>query len=76
MSLHMHAQLCLTLCDPMDVAHQALLSMKFSRQEYLSGLPFSSPVNLPDPGIKSVSFMSPALQVGSLPLVPSSLGAA
>ena len=52
MSLHMHAQLCLTLCDPMDVAHQALLSMKFSRQEYLSGLPFSSPVNLPDPGIE------------------------
>ena len=48
----MHAQLCLTLCDPMDVAHQALLSMKFSRQEYLSGLPFSSPVNLPDPGIE------------------------
>ena len=31
-------QSCLTLCDPMDyTAHQALLSMKFSRQEYWSG---------------------------------------
>ena len=30
------AQLCLTLCDPMD--HQAPLSMEFSRQEYWSGL--------------------------------------
>ena len=33
-------QLCLTLCDPMDVAWQALLSMGFSRQEHWSGLPF------------------------------------
>ena len=31
-------QLCLTLCNPMDVAHQAPLSMGFSRQEYWSGL--------------------------------------
>ena len=29
-------QLCLTPCDPMDVAHQAPLSMGFSRQEYWS----------------------------------------
>ena len=28
------AQLCPTLCDPMDLAHQAPLSMEFSRQEY------------------------------------------
>ena len=34
------------------VAHQAPLSMGFSRQEYLSGLPFPSPGNLPDPGIE------------------------
>ena len=34
------------------VAHQAPLSMKFSRQEYWSGLPFPSPWDLPDPGIK------------------------
>ena len=37
---------------------QASLSMEFSRQEYRSGLPFPSPGDLPDPGIKP---MSPAL---------------
>ena len=47
------------------VACQVPLSMGFSRQEYWSGLPFPSPGNLPDPGIKP---MSPALQVNSLPL--------
>ena len=47
------------------VAHQAPLSKKFSRQEYWSGLPFPSPGDLPDPGIKPVS---PALQADSLPL--------
>ena len=43
-------------------AHQAL-SMEFSRQEYWSGLPFPSPGDLPDPGIK---LRSPALQADSL----------
>ena len=53
------AQLCPTLCSPMDSSlHQAPLSMGFSRQEYWSGLPFPSPGNLPDPGIKP---RSPAL---------------
>ena len=33
-------QSCPTFCDPWTVAHQALLSMGFSRQEYWSGLPF------------------------------------
>ena len=37
---------------------QAPLSMEFPRQEYWSGLPFSSPGDLPDPGIK---LSSPAL---------------
>ena len=46
------------------VAHQAPLSMGFSRQEYWSGLPFPSPGDLPDPGIKP---RSPALQADSLP---------
>ena len=47
------AQLCPTLCDPMDSSlHQAPPSMGFSRQEYWSGLPFPSPGNLPDPGIE------------------------
>ena len=37
---------------PWTVAHQALLSMEFSRQEYWSGLPCPSPGDLPDPGIE------------------------
>ena len=57
-------QLCLTLCDPWTVAHQALLSMGFSRQEYWSGLPCPSPGDLPDPGTEPVSLLSPALASG------------
>ena len=41
------------------VAHQAPLSMEFSRQEYLSRLPFPTSGHLPDPGIKPVSFVFP-----------------
>ena len=33
-------QSCPTLCDPIDVAHQAPPSLRFSRQEHWSGLPF------------------------------------
>ena len=40
---------------PQTVARQAPLSMGFPRQEYWSGLPFPSPVDLPDPGNKLVS---------------------
>ena len=47
-----HVQLFIT---PWTVAHQALLSMEFSRQEYWSGLPFPIPVDLPETGIKSAS---------------------
>ena len=61
------ASSCLTLCDPLDVAHQAPLSMDFSRQEYWSGLPSPSPGHLPDPGIEP---WSPTLQVDSLPSEP------
>ena len=43
------------------VAHQAPLSMEFSRQEYWSGLPCLLPGDLPDPGIEPSSLMSPAL---------------
>ena len=38
--------------------------MEFSRQEYLSGLPFPSPGDLLDPGIELVSPVSPALAGG------------
>ena len=41
--------------------------MEFSRQEYRSGLPFPSPRDLSDPGIK---LRSPALQADSLLSVP------
>ena len=40
---------------PWTVAYQAPLSMGFSRQECWSGLPFPSPGDLPDPGIKPAS---------------------
>ena len=43
------------------VAHQAPLFTGFSRQEYWSELPCPPPGDLPDPGIKLTSFMSPAL---------------
>ena len=58
------AQSCLTLCDPMDSSlHQAPPSMGFSRQEYWSRLPFPSPGDWPNPGIKS---RPPALQADAL----------
>ena len=49
------------------VDSQAPLSMRFSRQEYWSGLPFPIPWDLPDPGIKP---RSPALQADSSPAEP------
>ena len=44
---------------PWTVTHQAPLSMEFSRKEYWSGLPFPTPGDLPDPGIKPTSLVSP-----------------
>ena len=56
--------LCLTFCDPIDyAAHEAPLSMKFSRQEYWSELPYPSPRDLPYPAVEPGS---PTLQVDSL----------
>ena len=49
------------------VAYQALLSMGFSRQEYWSALPFPSPGDFPDPGIKPGS---PTLQADALTSEP------
>ena len=46
------------------VARQASLSMGFTRQEYLSGLPFPPLGDLPDSEIKPRSLMSPALAGG------------
>ena len=60
----MHA--CVLSCDqllamPWTVDLQAPLFMEFSRQEYWSGLPFPSSGDLPDPGIKLMSPVAPAL---------------
>ena len=60
----MHAKLlqsCPTLCSPVDCSPPGSLSMGFSRQEYWSGLPCPPPGDLPNPGIKLKSLMSPAL---------------
>ena len=53
-----HVQLFVT---PRTVTHQAPLFMRFSRQEYWSGLPDPPPGNLPDPGIEPESPAPPAL---------------
>ena len=56
-----HAPLFVTLWT---ITCQAPLSMGFPRQEYWSGLPFPSPGDLLDPGIKPSSLTSPALAGG------------
>ena len=65
----LHNKVCMLLnhvwlfSTPWIVACQALLSMRFFRQEYWSGLPFPSPGNLPNPGMEPGSH---ALQADSL----------
>ena len=60
---------CSVMSDsvPWTAAHQAPLTMEFSRQEWWSGLPFPSPGDLPDPGVES---RSSVLQADSLPTEP------
>ena len=53
---------CVCVCVSHSVSDQASLSVDFSRQEYCSGLPFSSPGVLPDEGIETGS---PILQADS-----------
>ena len=55
---------------PWTIAHQTLLSMVFSRQEYWSGLPFPTLGDLPDPGVKPKSLVSPALARGFFIIEP------
>ena len=57
-------QSCPALCDSIDLAPQAPLSMGFSRQEHWSGFPCPPPGDLPHPGIKPVSLTPPALSGG------------
>ena len=49
-----HSVVSDSVVTPWIVARQAPLSMGFPRQEYWSGLPFPSPGNLPNPGIKPI----------------------
>ena len=65
--------LCVSVCvlslvrlfaTPWTVARQTPLFTESSRQEYLCGLPFPSPGDLPDPGIESVSLAFLALAGG------------
>ena len=73
--LHILIQECVRVCSvvsdsfvtPRTVAHQAPLSMGFPRREYWSELPFSPPVDLPDPGIEPASL---ALESGFFTTAP------
>ena len=62
MIIYTVTQLCLTLCDLMDIK-----SMEFSRPKHWSGWPFPSPGDLPNPGIE---LRSPAPPADSLPAEP------
>ena len=53
---------------PWTVTHQSTLSMGFPRQEYWNGLPFSSPGDPPNPGLKPVA---PAFAGGSFTTEPA-----
>ena len=55
---------------PWTVAHQVPLSVRFSRHEYWSGLPFPSPRDFPDPGLNPCLLHLLQWLVGSLPLPP------
>ena len=65
LSCFSRVRICVT---PWTIAHQAPLSMGFSRQEYWSELPFPSQGDLLDPGVER---KSPVLQVDSLLSEPS-----
>ena len=70
-SKNTHMYVCACVLNPFSpiqllatlwtVAHQAPLSMRFSRQEYWNSLPFPHPGDLPSPRNKPMSLMSPAL---------------
>ena len=59
------AQLCLTFCDPVGPSLLGASVHGILQQEYWSGWPFTSPGDLPNPGIEP---RSPALQAASLHL--------
>ena len=60
----------LSVATSWTVAHQAPLSVEFSRQGQWRGLPLPTPRDLSDPGIKSVCLVSPATADGFFTTVP------
>ena len=69
--LCVYAQLCLTLCNPMDCSPPGSFVHGILQWEYWSGLPFPTPGDLPNPGIESMCLMSPALAGRFFTPVPS-----
>ena len=68
---HAQSLRCVRLfVTPQTVAHQAPLSMGFSRQEHCSELPFPPPGDFFDPVIKPVSLASPASAAGFISTTP------
>ena len=63
-------QSCPTLCDPVDSSLPGFSAHGILQARILDWVAFLPPGELPNPGIEPKSLMSPALQVGSLPLVP------
>ena len=58
--VHVCTQSCPTLCDPMDCSPPGSSPMGFFRQDYWGRLPFPSPGDLPNPGIKTMPPLAPA----------------
>ena len=67
----MPTQPCLTLFDLLDYSLPDSSVHEIFRQEYWSGLPFSPPVDLLEPGIKPSSPVPSAVQANYLPTEPS-----
>ena len=66
---HAQSLSCVQLfANPWTVACQAPLSVKYFKQEYWSGLPFSTPGDLSDPGMEPASLCIMNWQADSLPL--------
>ena len=64
------AKSCPTICDPMDCSPPGSSVHGILQAGILEWVTFPSPGDLPNPGVKLESLMSPALQVCSLPLAP------
>ena len=67
----MHAQSCVTLCDPTDWSPPGFSTHGISKARLLEWVPFPPPGDLPNPGIESASPESPALAGGFFTTVPS-----